>query len=624
VTHLNQLSKVYLQQISEALTPEQRAAAQEILNKETGVDKKKEEMRAKKKRSEIRKEKELELKQANLDIRKRREDRRDQSAKDRESNKGDQEKRDALKTKQRDLAKKVGEKSRAASGASKAAKASLASVKPKETITDKDGDGTALGKLGANVARAGAGVAGATLNTVKSIRLRQQAKKTQGTLDKTKVQEDTLLEVDEMDSKEEKTKKVIDVMRGKNKVEVNPKLKAEEVEIVNEVSKKTLGSYVKKAATEIGTSAMKGDYKKMQKRHKGVLDASDKMTKEEVIPEAKVDKGRSDYGKASIRNYRRMGPGHDDPGMFDPSGKRGKTIEKRKEEHKARRGVKGAKVPAYKKEEVEVDESMKQARKNVGASTCWDGYKAKGTKKKGGKVVPNCVKETISDWRSEVEEAAAWTKKAGKNKEGGLNEKGRKSYERENPGSDLKAPQPEGGSRKKSFCARMGGMKKKLTSSKTANDPDSRINKALRKWKCNEEDQKRDEYGDLIGGPKISKKQLKKNLAKNEPDEKHTTTTSEGSSYGLYKGSGKPSGAMAAFTKKDKDKKKKKMKEDVTIQDAKGRDFLEIIDIVKPQPMKSPKNNVQWTEEKIVKLMKKANEKKRKNALQINKIVGTQ
>jgi len=56
--------------------------------------------------------------------------------------------------------------------------------------------------------------------------------------------------------------------------------KSEEVEVVNEVSKKTLGSYVKKAATEIGTSAMKGDYKKMQKRHKGVLDASDKLAKE--------------------------------------------------------------------------------------------------------------------------------------------------------------------------------------------------------------------------------------------------------------------------------------------------------------------------------------------------------
>ena len=77
-----------------------------------------------------------------------------------------------------------------------------------------------------------------------------------------------------------------------------------------------------------------------------------------------------------------------------------------------------------------------------------------------------------------------WTKKKSKSESGGLNEKGRKSYEAANPGSNLKKPQPEGGSRKKSFCARMKGMKKKLTSKKTANDPDSRINKALRKWKC--------------------------------------------------------------------------------------------------------------------------------------------
>lgn len=82
-------------------------------------------------------------------------------------------------------------------------------------------------------------------------------------------------------------------------------------------------------------------------------------------------------------------------------------------------------------------------------------------------------------------EGAAWTKKEGKNKEGGLNEKGRKSYERENPGSDLKAPSKEKGNpRRRSFCARMKGMKSKLTSSKTANDPDSRINKSLRAWNC--------------------------------------------------------------------------------------------------------------------------------------------
>lgn len=45
----------------------------------------------------------------------------------------------------------------------------------------------------------------------------------------------------------------------------------------------------------------------------------------------------------------------------------------------------------------EMLEGLKQARANVGASKCWDGYKAKGTKKKGGKEVPNCVKEEELD-----------------------------------------------------------------------------------------------------------------------------------------------------------------------------------------------------------------------------------
>jgi hypothetical protein len=78
---------------------------------------------------------------------------------------------------------------------------------------------------------------------------------------------------------------------------------------------------------------------------------------------------------------------------------------------------------------------------------------------------------------------AAWQRKEGKSESGGLNKKGRDSYNKAT-GGNLKAPQPEGGSRKKSFCARMRGMKKKLTSKKTANDPQSRINKALRAWNC--------------------------------------------------------------------------------------------------------------------------------------------
>ena len=119
--------------------------------------------------------------------------------------------------------------------------------------------------------------------------------------------------------------------------------------------------------------------------------------------------------------------------------------------------------------------SMEEGKKSCGEGQyfCNDDQKCKPIPK-GAKVNKDGILE-----------GAAWTKKSGKNKEGGLNEKGRKSYERENPGSDLKAPsKKKGNKRRASFCARMKGMKKKLTSKKTANDPDSRINKSLRAWNC--------------------------------------------------------------------------------------------------------------------------------------------
>ena len=81
----------------------------------------------------------------------------------------------------------------------------------------------------------------------------------------------------------------------------------------------------------------------------------------------------------------------------------------------------------------------------------------------------------------------AWTRKEGKNPAGGLNAKGRASAKAQ--GMNLKPPAPKpktekDASRRKSFCARMSGMKKKLTSEKTRNDPNSRINKSLRAWNC--------------------------------------------------------------------------------------------------------------------------------------------
>ena len=84
----------------------------------------------------------------------------------------------------------------------------------------------------------------------------------------------------------------------------------------------------------------------------------------------------------------------------------------------------------------------------------------------------------------------AWQRAEGQNPDGGLNERGRASYN--SSGGNLKRPvsskmakkSKKAASRRSSFCARMKGMKKKLTSAKTARDPNSRINKALRKWDC--------------------------------------------------------------------------------------------------------------------------------------------
>lgn len=122
---------------------------------------------------------------------------------------------------------------------------------------------------------------------------------------------------------------------------------------------------------------------------------------------------------------------------------------------------------------------------------CWKGYTKVGMKMKDGRKVPNCVPAKGVPKEKPVNEGSpAWQRKEGKSESGGLNKKGIASYRREHPGSKLsmavteKDPKGKRAARRKSFCARMKGMKSKLTSSKTASDPDSRINKSLRKWNC--------------------------------------------------------------------------------------------------------------------------------------------
>ena len=84
--------------------------------------------------------------------------------------------------------------------------------------------------------------------------------------------------------------------------------------------------------------------------------------------------------------------------------------------------------------------------------------------------------------------SAAWKRKEGKNPTGGLNKKGRASYKRENPGRKLAAPVTgkvkrgsKAAKRRKSFCARMSGMKGPMKDSKGR---PTRKALALRKWKC--------------------------------------------------------------------------------------------------------------------------------------------
>jgi len=114
------------------------------------------------------------------------------------------------------------------------------------------------------------------------------------------------------------------------------------------------------------------------------------------------------------------------------------------------------------------------------AERCWDGHKPVPGKKPYSPG--SCVKE------EQIEED--WQKVNKADKTDGLSQKAVDAYRRENPGSKLKTavteknPKGKRASRRKSFCSRMGGMKKRLTNPENARDPDSPINKALRRWNC--------------------------------------------------------------------------------------------------------------------------------------------
>jgi len=303
-------------------------------------------------------------------------------------------------------------------------------------------------------------------------------------------------------------------------------------------------------------------------KHKGLP-----MKKEELTTEAKVDKGRSDYGKASIRNYRRMGPGHSDPGMFDPEGKRGKTIDKRREEHKARRGVKGAKVPAYKVESVAGYSIGGEIKKGVKRHK--DAVKKK--KERSGKAVPYAMlaqeyvpEEGYDHWRDKQLEKGTW-------KEPERTNPPRKPMTKKELEKQAKNSQKALDIVKKGILKKYGKgaimepktkkeevelqeLSRSTLSSyiqKGARDIAGKANDASIKGmsgKRKEADKGYEKTAKRVAG--VSKAAGKLALKGTVYDKsKNEEVQVEGTKYGLYKGDGKPKGAMAAFAKKKEEKK---------------------------------------------------------------------
>jgi hypothetical protein len=262
----------------------------------------------------------------------------------------------------------------------------------------------------------------------------------------------------------------------------------------------------------------RGDHRGEVKKNKdGSYVATDHAGSREIFTSEKAAKAHANSGQKGVS---------EDKGMTQYNAF--------KREWRAKHGS-DAKVPGYDSKEYNAywwrQGDKQQGDKKQGVSEqqldekCWDGYQQQGMKNKGNRQVPNCVPVTeeltteqqfdmIEDmveqlaeshgvdsdviWEDfesvddhELYETAAWRRKEGKSAKGGLNAKGVASYRRENPGSKLQTavttkpsklkPGSKAAKRRKSFCARMGGVKGPM---KKPNGKPTRKALALRKWNC--------------------------------------------------------------------------------------------------------------------------------------------
>ena len=239
--------------------------------------------------------------------------------------------------------------------------------------------------------------------------------------------------------------------RRKNKKDPNPNRKGKAINVATEEK-------------EVDVTTIAKELDKASKMHKGQAN--------------KLRKHAKDMNEACWKGYEKKG-------MKTMFGKRyPNCVKKTKKEEVELKSVQD--VIKEKAGEKDACYHKVKSRYKVWPSAYASGALVKCRKKGAANWGNSTKKEEYSNWRDEfeyVEEGAAWTKKEGQNKEGGLNEKGRKSYERENPGSDLKAPSKKvGNKRRASFCARMKGMRKRQKPSN--NTGEDRLSKSLRAWNC--------------------------------------------------------------------------------------------------------------------------------------------
>jgi hypothetical protein len=235
------------------------------------------------------------------------------------------------------------------------------------------------------------------------------------------------------------------------------------------------------------------------------------VTKEDVIPEAKYEAGASTYGKATIRNKRKFGTSGEMPDIM--TGKkitkdatRGELISKRREEHKAKRGVKeevGIATHSMMMKDNAKKEAMLRKKEQDAVAKKMKKEETVTLQDADGNDFVEVIdiisaKKVQSDWRSELSEddMKGMSVKSGHKRPtksgAGMTQKGVEAYRRRNPGSKLKTAvttEPsklkkgsKDANRRKSYCARSAGQMKKFP--KAAKDPDSRLRQARRRWNC--------------------------------------------------------------------------------------------------------------------------------------------